>query len=507
MGGTRVPRITFLRIPPYFGILMAHPQEAQLPLSVAGSAAYLLDAGFEVSVVDQWVASRSRRRLLIDVADTRPDLLVVLLDSQNHGVVLEMLDDIRFRDGGRPSLIAMGQYADVFPERLAWPAGPFDACIVGEPEITLVELARRLTEGGEPRGIPGVVWADRVHGVTVRNVERPLIEDLDAMPLPAFGIFDLDSYSKQSSFVPVSHRLRWGWMLSSRGCPFNCRFCSPTLRKSTGMKYRAHSPGYVADAVEEMINVHGCNALAFEDDVFSLSRGRTIGICREFLDRGIDIPWTAETPLGTLDEETIRWMARAGCRGICAGVESGDDEIRDRLKGGSLKRDVLLRNVELLHQNHINLTLYFMIGSPGETREQMERTLDLAVKLKPMIIQLACFTPYPGSVAWDEYLAGRDIEPEMSHYNRYAVNLSAIGRKEVIGFYRHFYRRFYFRPEYIVGYLRHRLKYTLRQNWRREGAFLLRSLIYLAMPASSIRFGSRRFGSRRFGRRKVRGVE
>lgn len=478
--------VTFLRIPPFFGMLLAHPQERQLPLSIAQSAACLREAGFSVEILDLWVVSCSRRRLLERLSANPESPLVVHVDSMNQQVVLDIIRALRDKPGQRKPLIATGQYAEVFPDTLLLPEGPFDACVWGEPEDTLVELCRNLTRTGETGIVPGICIPDTGGGV-LRNAERVLHKDLDALPHPAYDIFDLDAYAKQSAFVPIAGPVRWGWMLSSRGCPFNCEFCSPTLRKSCGSAYRAHTPGYVADLTERLITEFGCNALAFEDDVFSLSRSRTLAIADEFIARRLSIYWTAQTHLSTLDEDVIVRMYESGCRGLCMGVESGNDEIRGRIKGNSLPRKAIEENVALLHKHGIATTLYFMIGSPGETLDQMEETLNLALSLKPMMIQLAFYTPYPGSRAWTEYLRENGREADLSHYNRFTVNLSAATRDEVLAFYQKFYRRFYLNPEFIGRFLRHRLPYTIRQNGRREWLLLLRSLAFLAIPKHGIR--------------------
>lgn len=480
-------KCTFLRIPPYYGTLLSHPQEPQLPLAIATSAACLKDAGYEVEILDLWIQKTSRPRLFEILARIRTDLVIMHIDSMNRKVVLDIADRLRSDRGHDIPLAAMGQYAEAFPSELLIPNGYFDACIFGEPEHTLVELADCISNGRSLDGVAGLAYSDEVSGAMIRNRERKLIEDLDSLPFPAYEIFDLDAYNKQSSFVPIKGPVRWGWLLSSRGCPFNCIFCSPTLRKSCGQTFRGHSAKYVADVVEKLKYEFGCNAVAFEDDVFSLSKKRTMEICDEFLLRGIDIDWTAQTHLATLDEELIRRMHEAGCRGLCMGIESGSDEVRARIKGQSLKREVLLRNVELLHEVGIAPTLYFMIGNPGETLEQMEQTLKLALELKPMMIQLAFFTPYPGSKAWETYLDKSVKDPELSHYNRFTINLSAEPDEKVLRFYRRFYRKFYLNPSFIYRFLRYRLPYTMRQSNGKEWKLLLRSLLFLALPIHNVR--------------------
>lgn len=487
--------ITFLRIPPRLDRL-AHPQERQLPLSIASSAACLIRAGHRVKVIDlvvddAWTGHAGQDGSDERLSEIKCDLLVMQVDSLNLNEVLVASRAIGQRKI-HPRRVAMGQYAEVFPERLLLVEEgkgreAFELCIIGEPEETLVELAAYCAQASSNKeceshdlgSIRGIAWPDGTGGV-VRNVERPLIEDLDSLPQPAYQLFDLDAYAKQSAFVPVLGRVRWGWIMASRGCPFGCEFCSRTLRKSCGSKYRKHSPAYVADLAEKLVHEHGCKAIAFEDDVFSLSRRHTLGLADEFIRRQIPVYWTAQTHLATLDEELIARMHQAGCRGLLMGIESGNDELRDRLKNRSLDRDTALRNVRLLHKYGINTTLYFMIGAPGERLEQMEQTLELALQLKPMMIQLAFFTPYPGSEAYERCSEMQPENTNISHYNNFAINLSEASREDVLSFYRRFYRRFYLNPGYIWRFITRRLPYTLSQNGGREGRLMLRSLRYFA---------------------------
>jgi radical SAM superfamily enzyme YgiQ (UPF0313 family) len=454
---------------------------------MAQCAACLRQEGFSVDVVDVWVEAIRRRKLIQRISSLKPGIVIAHVDSLNREVVVDLIGHLRETLQQQTKFVAFGQYAEIFPGQLLGPTGPFDSCVFGEPELTLVELCRNFSEGKDAQGVAGTAYSDPTTARLIRNEERDLIPDLDTLPHPAYDIFDLDLYAKQSSFVPIAGPVRWGWMLSSRGCPFNCEFCSPTLRKSCGRHYRSHSPSYVADVIEDLITRFGCNALAFEDDVFSLSRSRTMEIANELITRKLQIFWTAQTHLSTLDEELITRMKQSGCRGLCMGIEAGNDEVRKRIKSNSLSREMMIRNVALLHKHEIATTLYFMIGSPGETLEQMEETLQLALELKPMMIQLAFYTPYPGSRAWEQYVKETGSQPELSHYNRFTVNLSGAKREDVLAFYQKFYRSFYLSPDYILRFLRHRLPYTIRQTGSKEWLLMLRSLAFMSIPTHGIK--------------------
>ncbi len=490
LGRSKGLKCVFLRLPPHGGELIAHPQECQLPLSIAISTACLEESGQRVLVMDVWAKPRNNREILEELADLKPELIVLHVDSLNRDRAIAICNAIHEKLGSDLPVVAFGQYASAFPHRLLLPDVGFCACVRGEPEIILTRLASHLENKSEWSSIDGLSYYDSSEQCVVDNADQQLLEDLDSLPFPKYDLFDLDAYSKQSSFVPIKGKVRWGWILSSRGCPYDCLFCSPTLRKSCGQTYRSHSPSYVADLIESLLQQHGCNAFAFEDDEFSLSEERTLAICDEIISRGLKIYWTAQTHMATLTEAMIEKMEKAGCRGLCMGIESGNDDVRARIKGNSLPRRIIENNIALLRKTKINLTLYFMIGSPGETLEQMEETLALALKLKPMMIQLAYFTPYPGSRAWIEYMNGQDPDRVFSHYNAFSINLSAVDDKEVKRFFKHFYRTFYLNPGYVLRYIRKRLPYMLWQNSSGEFRLLMKSLLFIL---SSAKNGGRKF--------------
>lgn len=477
----------FVRFPPYLDLVLSHPRERQVPLGIAQMAGCLKAAGHAVRVIDLWIDRLTVPEVARRIRDMDPGLIVVPVDSENRASVLAFGRRLREEGFATGRLVALGQYAETFPERLVGPAGPFDACILGEPERTVVELA----SGADLSAVNGVAYPAHGGNALVRTPPRELIEDIDELPQPAFELFDLDRYRKQAAFVPVAGKVRWGWILSSRGCPFRCIFCSPTLRKSWGEHFRGHSPRYVVDLMERLVRVHGCNAIAFEDDVFTGSRNRTLAICDEVIARGLKVAWTAETHLATIDEEVARRMYAAGCRGVCAGIEAGNDEVRARIKRNSLKRETLEQNVAMLRSIGIDLTLYFMIANPGETIAQMEETLALARRLKPMLIQLAFFTPYPGSQAWEEFHPDADMDDKMSHYDTFPVNLSAASREEVLAFYGRFYRGFYLDPAYVARYVARRMPYALLQGGKGEIGLILHALALFAAPVLGLLARSR----------------
>jgi radical SAM superfamily enzyme YgiQ (UPF0313 family) len=366
-----------------------------------------------------------------------------------------------------PCLAAVGHIASTVPEFLLPPKGQFDVCVTGEPEITMRELCAAILSKKNLADIRGLVLPDPSGTGILRTEERSLVQDLDELSLPAYEYFPMPGYIKMSSHVPVFGRVRWGWLLTSRGCSFRCNFCSPLLRKSYGEKYRVHSIPYVLQQFDFFQEKLHCNAISFEDDVFSFSRTRTIELCRALAQRKKIIPWVAQTRIDTLDKEVIQEMKKAGCTGLCIGIESGDQNIREKFKNCKLTNEEIQNIIQSVHDADIHTTLYFMLGFPDETMEQMQKTFEFALRLKPLMIQVGFYTPYPGSPAWNDFIKNHQAEEilKASHYNVMEFTFGKHKASEIWAFRQRFYRKFYLNFSYMWRYLSKRLPYTISKGY------------------------------------------
>ena len=273
-------------------------------------------------------------------------------------------------------VIMGGPHATFFPEHaLANPA--VDVVVLGEGEETIVELVARFDEGGDFTDIPGLALrsGDRV----IRTPPRRRTEDLDSLAFPAYDAFDLSLY--KSPEIPEQYRSLIGThVLSSRGCPFHCGFCS--VNRFFEGRWARRSPSNVADELEHLIEDLHVRHIYFSDDLFTLDRQRVLRLCREIIERKLHFVWMAETRVDLVDEELLGWMYKAGCYRIYYGVESGSSRVLKAANKGFTVGQVR-RAFALTHEAGMEPCCFLMVGNPGETTETIDETIELIREIRP----------------------------------------------------------------------------------------------------------------------------
>ncbi|MBI2875351.1 MAG: radical SAM protein [Candidatus Tectomicrobia bacterium] len=338
-----------------------------------------------------------------------------------------------------------GPHVYLYPqESLGFPF--IDSLILGEGEITLPELLDALEAGRPLEGVPGIAF--RREGEVVLTEPRPLIEALDSLPFPDRSLIPYQRY-----YSVLGKEGLMTTLLTSRGCPFSCIYCG---RFHIGKRFRARSARNVVDEMAACVAM-GIGELQVFDDIFTLDKRRALAVCHEIVRRGLKISWAIRSRVDTVDPELLDNLARAGCRRISYGVESGSDEILKNLKKGITTRKAE-EAVRMAQEAGLTVLADFMLGSPGETREHVLRTIEFALKLRPDFAQFTVTTPYP---ATELYLEGlRQGVIARDYWQEFAQNPQEafvtpfwnehLVREELLELFRLAYRRFYLRPSYVL---------------------------------------------------------
>jgi anaerobic magnesium-protoporphyrin IX monomethyl ester cyclase len=287
---------------------------------------------------------------------------------------------------------------------------PFDAVVKGEGEVTMAALVAAHEEGCDLTRVPGVVslagagsvaglpdpecappdpLAAGAGGRIVAAPPRPFIDDLDDLPMPARHLLPNSAYIR---YGRRRHGFAVTTVMSTRGCPFDCEFCSNTV---FGRSYRERSPENVIDEVEQALRL-GYDRIAFADDVFTLRRERVRAVCEEILRRGLRFSWECLGRVDSLDEETARLMHRAGCGAVFFGIESGDDgvlELMDKRITAAQARAAVLT----AKRADLEVGAFFILFYPGETDDSVLETLRFATSLPLDYLGLTMPYPLPGS--------------------------------------------------------------------------------------------------------------
>lgn len=452
----KIETIVLVRMVSWMGVKYPHPREKIFPFGAGYCGTMLREKGFSVHVIDAALVPGNESHIAALIVLKRPDAVIIFSScpvSHRSEVVVEHVKSklpaarvVVVGDGTR-SLQA-------------------DVSVPGEPEFILPSIVNGFRER--------VSFAEIQEGVD-RNRDT-FVSDLDALPHIDYSLFENDRYSKLSVCIPTRKSKKWGFILSSRGCPYPCIFCSSTVRNSHGKAYRAHSVAWVIDEISRLMTDYQANVFSFEDDIFTFDRARIVSLCDAIMRMKKRFFWVARTRADLLDEDLLKIMKRSGCCTLGIGVESGSPRVLGALRKGETKEDNR-RAVFSMKRLGIQPLLYFIIGSPGETLDEIHESLHFARELGAPVIQVHYFTPYPGSPAYDQrgekYIDLKGI----SHYDEVHTNVSALEDRAVQKALRMFYLRYYVSLRYLFIYLCCRLPYVMTD--RNELKLIFDTLLFL----------------------------
>ncbi len=419
------------------------------PIWLAYAAGLLEQEGFEIDLIDApaddyempYVLERAKRLL--------PDMIVV--DTSTPSIYNDVGVAGVLKDEFPGSFIALvGTHVSALPEETLKIDKRVDAIARGEYEYTLLDLARSLAGKKDLKDIPGLSFRSG-NGIT-HNPDRPYIEDLNKLPFVSKvykRFLKIENYFNPNALFPMVT------IITSRGCPFPCTFCvyPQTLM---GRGYRLRSPENVISEIEYIVeNFPQAKAIFFEDDTMTVNKKRCMELSRLIIERGIKISWTANARVG-LDYETMRIMKEAGCRSFCVGFESGNQGILD-----NMKKKVKVEEMEGFMENARRARLLihgcFMAGLPGETKDTLHETLELAKRLNPDTVQFYPVMVYPGTEAYAWYKErglivtddfAKWLTPEGLHNT--VIKTEGLSPDELVRFCDDARRAFYLRPGYIL---------------------------------------------------------
>ena len=445
------PRLTLVRVNERQGV---HPflTEANVsgiypPLGVAYLAAAARRAGFPVSIIEAHAQGLSHEQVARAIGHIRPDVVGITSTTFNWPVVADLVRAVR-RTSAKVQLWVGGPQLSLYPDQ-CMVEGSVDAAVVGEGDETIVELLTRLQQGEELAGVPGTLV--RQGDQLVRGPAREPIAELDTLALPAIDLLPLHRYRSLTLPTPYVS------MTTTRGCPYRCRYCSQVY---VGGTYREHGVDRVVAEMNRAVDDFGAKEIVFFDETFSLSRRRTMALCEAILARGPRVRWNVRTRADLLPDELLAAMADAGCCSIHVGIEAGTERVR-KLMNKKLDLPKARRALAEARRLGIETRGYFMLGYPGETREEMEQTMRLARDLPLDWASFSITQPMPRTGIYDDLLAQG---PEQGDYWRDYTLLKlsrppgyfeseGLDAGQLEALLRQAYRGFYLRPSALGGKL------------------------------------------------------
>ncbi|MBS6603899.1 MAG: radical SAM protein [Brachyspira sp.] len=328
-----------------------------------------------------------------------------------------------------------------------------DLILFGEPEDTLKEVL----EGKDYSKILGLYYRDDLRAKFTGS--RPFIEDLDKLPYPARHLVDNNIYRR-----PDNNKVQ-AVIKVSRGCPFHCFFCLAT--PVSGAKVRKRSAENIIEEIKECVDKYGITNFLFWSDIFNIDKVWVMDLCQKIIDSGLKITWSANTRADTADEEMAQKMYEAGCRLVSIGVESGSQEMLDKI-GKRITLDDVRLTVKIFKKAGIRIYNYFVIGLPWEDEDTVEDTIDFAIELDSDFISFYTATPLPGSKFYDYAKEHNLINSDTSFSSAYfypSVNTHHLSKERVFELHKKAIRKFYLRPAYILRMLSRIRSFTELKNY------------------------------------------
>ncbi len=412
-------------------------------------ASSLRDAGHEVALLDCLARGISPEKIKTEVEKINPDIVGITAMTTYYSVALKYVEKIK--ELGKLTILG-GQHITARPAE-SLKESKADFVIYGEGERTIVELVNAIENNGGFSSINGIGYKNQ--GNIVINPRRDLIENLDTIPMPAWDLMPPKKYPP-APHGAVAKRFPVAPIITTRGCPFNCAFCASKCIWQQKLRFRDAKS--VVDEIELLVNEYGVREFHFEDDNFTANKNHALSICNEIIKRKLDIVWACPNGvrIDRIDQELLTKMKESGCYLLAFGIESGNQEILDRVNK-RLNIDMAPKIIKMVKDNGIETWGFFIIGLPGETRETARKTIEFAKKIPLDRAQFCMFTPLPGSDIFNEWVKKEGIENfDWEKFNFFNViyESDSLKKEDLVELQKKAFREFYFRPKILFNLLK-----------------------------------------------------
>ena len=412
------------------------------PIGLAYLAAYAREkTSAKISILDAQALGLSEKETVKKTA--RQDLVFFNASTPSIERDLGLCSKI---SENNPKIALLGPHAEQYWNELLH--NDFvDFVVTGEPEKPVKNLINAV-ENNKVENAEGIAW--KKSGKPMKNKPSEPIKDLDSLPfaardlLPKKGYYDILAMGEKQGFV-----------ISSRGCPFKCRFCSAGMH-SQG--FRARSAENVLEEISEM-KEKGVDGITFLDDSFTIDKKRVFGVSQGLKELGVN--WRCLSRTDTVDKKLLREMHGSGCYQAMFGVESGSQKMLDRMRKQSTL-ETTRKTFGHCNELGIETVAFFVFGFPGETIESIQESIDFAKELNADFASFNSFTPFPGSEIFEEF---NHSKLNWGDYDFTSTSFCKIPTSELRTQIKNAYRAFYFRPGYLADRIKKSgVKRTIKQN-------------------------------------------
>ncbi|MBL7156541.1 MAG: cobalamin-dependent protein [Candidatus Omnitrophica bacterium] len=420
------------------------PKFQSHPLGLLYIASMLKKNDYNVEILDACNFGCSMEEIKNRIIALKPDIVgitAMTILAPSAYIIAKEIKKIN------PSIVTVmgGPHATAMPEE-ALKEGCMDFVVLGEGEYTMLELCDMSSRGNKNyQAVKGISYKT---GSSITNTgTRPFVMNIDRIPFPDYGLL-----SQMKRYNPPPHwgkRGAFATVITSRGCPYGCMFCSVT--RTWGKRYRYRSAENVLKELKLLHEKYSVKYISLRDSVFTLYKQRVIDICKGIIKNKLDIKWNCNAHAKEVNEEVLAWMKKAGCELIQYGIEQGDESMLKKFK--RLDKETIKNAIAITNRAGIKAHGYFMFGMPGETRDTIRATLSFAKNLPLYSAGFTTVTPFPGSDLWDYAVKNSLIITK--DWSRYSVkNLSVVRyanfkSQDILRSQKRAFREFYLRPKIL----------------------------------------------------------
>jgi len=424
------------------------------PIGLGYLASILRENGHEAYIIDCAILKQSYSQIISQIKQINPDVIGITALSSYYSEMRNL--SFAVRKLGLPIILG-GVHATALPE-LSLKEYRAEFVVVGEGELTILELINNWNDIESRKKVRGVAYVE--NGKVKINPRRELIQNLDEIPFPAWDLINPLKYPRE----PHGHwikRFPIAPILTTRGCPYSCSYCAST--NFWGNKFRRRSPKNVVDEIEYLVDKFGIREIHIWDDNFTLIKKHVVGVCREILQRNLDLSLSCPNGvrIDRLNREVLKIMKRAGFYSLTFAIESGAQSVLDKANK-NINLRIIPKITKLAKRMGFFIPSFFVFGLPGETYGTARKTIQFAKSLPLDSAVFFMAKPLPGSKLFEELLEKKD--PEKINYDwfhfyvtRNQLILSDGKRKLMLP--KDAYREFFFRPKQIFRFIK--LAFTL----------------------------------------------
>jgi radical SAM superfamily enzyme YgiQ (UPF0313 family) len=409
------------------------------PLGLAYLASVARTKGHDAKIVDSLVEDLTFDEVRKIIGQYSPDVLAI---TSTTSMIPDAYEVARIAKDLSKNIITVigGPHVTFVPEQTLQESPDIDYVVKGEGEIAFSGILDILEKKKGPEEIRGIAYR-KGNGI-MNNVPESLIGDVDAIPEPSWDLLPMDKYEIDNT--------QFGTIMTSRGCPYNCIFCSSSLQ--FGKQWRGHSVERVIDELKTLRYKYNKKDIEFLDDTFTLNMKRALELTDRIYSEGIDIKWSASARVNLFNDDIAKNMKKAGAHTVYFGIESGSQKILDFI-GKGITLDLSKLSVKKANNAELNTLGSFIIGFPNDTVKDIKTTIKFSKSIGVTVAQFTIATPYPGTRLWDYSIENKLLLTK--NWRKFTtlspvMKLTNFSSDQILKWLSWAYISFYVRPLYLM---------------------------------------------------------